>query len=52
MNKTLALIGKVLLNILIGLLYFLTFIFFYYGVFYIKIYRKRYVEQNDPFKEL
>ena len=53
MNKTLILIGKVLLNILIGLLSFLAVIFLLiWGILYKDSHRKRYVGQNrSPFKE-
>ena len=53
MNKTLTLIGKVLLSILIGLLSFLTFLFLIvWGILYKDSHRKRYVGKNrSPFKE-
>ena len=53
MNKTLILIGKVLLNILIGLLSFSTIIFLLlWGILYKDSHRKRYVGKNiSPFKE-
>ena len=53
MNKTLLLIGKVLLNILIGLLSFLAVIFLIiWGILYKDSHRKRYVGKNrSPFKE-
>ena len=53
MNKTLTLIGKVLLSILIGLLSFSIIIFLLlWGILYKDSHRKRYVGQNrSPFKE-
>ena len=53
MNKTFTLIGKVLLNILIGLLSFLTFLFLIvWGILYKDSHRKRYAGKNrSPFKE-
>ena len=53
MNKTLTLIGKVLLSILIGLLSFLTFLFLIvWGILYKDSHRKRYAGKNrSPFKE-
>ena len=53
MNKTLLLIGKVLLSILIGLFSFLTIIFLLlWGILYKDSHRKRYVGKNrSPFKE-
>ena len=53
MNKTLILIGKVLLNILIGMLSFLTIIFLLlWGILYKDSHRKRYAGKNrSPFKE-
>ena len=53
MNKTFTLIGKVLLNILIGLLSFSTIIFLLlWGILYKDSHRKRYAEENRyPFKE-
>ena len=53
MNKTLLLIGKVLLSILIGLLSFLTFLFLLlWGILYKDSNRKRYAGKNrSPFKE-
>lgn len=44
MNKTLTLIGKVLLSILIGLLSFLTFLFLIiWGIIYKETHKKGYV---------
>ena len=53
MNKTLTLISKVLLSILIGLLSFLAVIFLLiWGILYKDSHRKRYVGENrSPFKE-
>ena len=53
MNKTLTLIGKVLLSILIGLLSFSTIIFLLlWGILYKDSHRKRYAGKNrSPFKE-
>ena len=53
MNKTLTLIGKVLLNILIGMLSFLTIIFLLlWGILYKDSHKKRYVGENvSPFRE-
>ena len=53
MNKTFTLIGKVLLNILIGLLSFSTIIFLLlWGILYKDSHRKRYAGKNrSPFKE-
>jgi len=53
MNKTLLLIGKVLLSILIGLFSFLTIIFLLlWGILYKDSHRKRYVGKNrTPFRE-
>ena len=53
MNKTLTLIGKVLLSILIGLLSFLTILFLLlWGILYKDSHRNRYVGKNtSSFKE-
>lgn len=53
MNKNFSLIGKVLLNILIGLLSFLTIIFLLlWGIIYKDSHRKRYIGKNrSTFKE-
>ena len=53
MNKTLTLIGKVLLSILIGLLSFLTFLFLIiWGILYKDSHKKGYVgKKGSTFKE-
>jgi len=53
MNKTLLLIGKVLLSILIGWLSFLAVIFLIiWGILYKDSHKKRYVGENvSPFRE-
>ena len=53
MNKTLTLIGKVLLSILIGLLSFLTFLFLIiWGIIYKETHKKGYVgKKGSTFME-